>query len=194
MQRADEWVWQGPEPAPDYAMFPGIIGREIIRHLTGAEWKVLYLLAYRAHWDGRPVASVSLTTLQRQAGISRSTVLQALQGLCARGLIEVVDLRPLGPIRAAVYRVLITEDRRYVARSNGSKIDPSDGSKIDPDRIENRSSRPLVSFSLNRERGERSRARARAGATPSEDPSKFYRGQYAMCPRCGVLHCDCEDR
>lgn len=185
MQSADRWQWDGPRAAPDFAMIPGFVRREIISRLTGSEWKVLYCLMDRAYQEGHMYATFSLGALQRDCGISRSTALDAIHRLTAKSLIIQHELQPIeGPRHVAVYRLLITADPRYTNRVRGSKIDPGGGSKIDPG-VDRKSIRSggLSSDLYKREE--------RDGDTQTE--SKYERGRYAVCRRCHSRPCVCED-
>jgi hypothetical protein len=183
--RNPDWRWGEPKPAPDFAMFPGFIFRDILREMSGSETKVFMVLVYEAYRWRRDVVGISTRRLAEYCGLARSTAIKAIDSLVAAELVELVDLRPVGANETAVYRLRLTEDPRYTSHVRGPKIGPGGGPKIGPPLVRFSNNSPLVSPDLYMK--ERSKER---GDTSGQ---KYFRGRYAVCTECGSRPCVCEE-
>lgn len=180
-ERIPDWRWPGPQPAPDFAMVPGIVARDILKHLDGNEFKVFFCLMSDAYQFGRSTAEMSLTVLQVRCDLARATVVRCLDRLFDIGLIDIPERRPIGANDPNCYRVLVTADSRYISRSSGSKSEPGPSSKSEPGVVQilNRVRRPSF-LSIDKE-----------GKEGTHTAKKWFTGQYACCESCGCRPCMC---
>lgn len=176
--------WSGPLPAPDFVMIPKLIHREILRHLSGGEWKVFYVLLVKAYEWGHPDAELSIAAIQEEAGVSRGMAQNAVKSLAGKGLITVIRHQSdEHGHEANTYRVEVTDDPRYIDRNPIPKngiASPTTG-KASPNR-----------WDRSRARSFTAKKRPKEISTPIKQ-DKYYAGAYRLCPQCGALPCMCGD-
>src|SRR5947209_7668452 len=88
-----DFHWDGPLPAPDFVMVPKLVHREILKHLSGSEFKVFYALLVRAYEWGHEDAELSVAEIGEMSGTSRRMTIYAVQQLADAGLIEIIHHR-----------------------------------------------------------------------------------------------------
>ena len=172
---APSFHWAGPLPAPDFVMIPKLVYREILCHLGGSEFKVFFALLVRAYEWGEGDCELSLNEIAAVSGITRRMTQEVVKTLADKGLIAISrhQSREHGH-EANTYRVMVTNDPRYVDRDPREKISLARAErspareKITPDRARD----PLDRKNKIQE-------------DPPTDFKKYTKGRYAVCPTCG---------
>lgn len=176
--------WDRPLPAPDFVMVPKLVHREILKHLGGSEFKVFYALMVKAYEWGNEDAELSVAEIAEVTGVSRRMTIYAIQQLSQLGLIQVIRHRSREHGNEAnTYRVMVTDDPRYVDRDPRAKIAPAP-SNFAPARA--------TAAPATRARSPRSKN------IPKEDPiaidhNKYTTGRYAVCSACSSRPCVCPE-
>ena len=173
-----DFHWPGPLPAPDFIMVPKLVHREILKHLSGAEFKVFYCLLVKAYEWGHADAELSVSEIAELSGVSRRMTQLTVQALEDCGLVEIIrhQSRQHGH-EANTYRVMVTDDPRYIDRTPSATIAQAIA-KTAPAR---------AGTAQDRARSYKSKNSNQEGT--DIHPNKYTTGRYAVCSSCGSRPC-----
>ena len=121
---------------PGYTQIPNEIFDQLMPQLSGAQFKILCLIARKTLGFHRECHAMGLDALSSGAGLSRQGVLDATEALCKEGWIEKEKRADHGKSAASLYSLAIEDDPplgvKLVDPSTGVGVNSVDIKSVDP--------------------------------------------------------------